>query len=77
MKCKINYDTDPISLTIIAADGYEHRELDIIGNNGFIEVEIIDNTPKKTSEPSYNSLQHPGGRVLSNGVVEGKSAPIF
>ena len=40
MKCRINYQTDPNSLTIIAADGQEHQFLDRVGHDGLLEVKI-------------------------------------
>ena len=42
MRCRINYDTDPISLTVIAAYGFEHDQLDAAGHNGIIEVSIVE-----------------------------------
>ena len=40
MKCRINYQTDPISLIVIAADGQEHQFMDRVGPDGFLEVII-------------------------------------
>jgi len=40
MKCRINLDSDPISLIILAADGHKHAKLDNIGHDGIIEVGI-------------------------------------
>lgn len=40
MNCRINFQSDPISLNIIAADGKEHLILDAIGDGNFVEVEI-------------------------------------
>jgi len=40
MRCRINYDTDPISLTVLAADGKEHQFMDAIGHDGMLEVSI-------------------------------------
>jgi len=51
MRCRINYNTDPISLTIIAADGKEHQYMDKIGHDGFIEV-VIETDQNLGLEPS-------------------------
>ena len=51
MKYRINYDTDPISLTIIAADGKEHQYMDKIGHDGFIEV-VIEADQDSESTPA-------------------------
>jgi len=40
MRCRINYQTDPISLTIIAAEGKEHQYMDKVGHDGFLDVTI-------------------------------------
>ena len=40
MKCRINLDSDPISLIILSADGYEHAKLDGGGHDGIIDVDI-------------------------------------
>lgn len=51
MKCGINYDTDPISLTIIAADGYEHKKLDEVGHGNIIDIGIhFDDEPSAETE---------------------------
>jgi len=40
MRCRVNLQSDPISLLIIAAEGKEHMFLDTLGDGGFVEVEI-------------------------------------
>ena len=40
MRCRVNLQSDPISLIIIAAEGKEHMFLDTLGDGGFVEVEI-------------------------------------
>ena len=36
MKCRLNLTSDPISLTILAADGDEHKQLDAAGHDGLV-----------------------------------------
>lgn len=40
MRARVNIDTDPISLTIIAADGVEHKTLDSM-NGKIVEVALV------------------------------------
>ena len=40
MRCRVNFKSDPISLTIIAADGKEHALLDAHEGH-VIEAEIV------------------------------------
>ena len=40
MRARINIDTDPISLVVIAADGVEHNTLDAM-NGKIVEVALI------------------------------------
>jgi len=40
MKCRVNLQSDPISLIVIAADGEEHQHLEAIGNDSFVDVDI-------------------------------------
>jgi hypothetical protein len=40
MLCRVNFQSDPISLIIISAEGKEHQFFDAVGDGGFIEVEI-------------------------------------
>lgn len=68
MRCRINFESDPISLTIIAADGYEHLKLEDVGHNGIIEVgigEIIEGleTEKNESNQTLKELQIPYDQV--------------
>ena len=41
MLCRINLETDPISLTIIAADGLEHTVLDKEGHDALVNATVI------------------------------------
>src|SRR5919108_4732154 len=38
MKCRVNLQSDPISLTILAADGQEHQQLDAAGHDGQLDA---------------------------------------
>ena len=40
MRARVNMDTDPISLVVIAADGVEHKTLDDM-NGKIVEVGLI------------------------------------
>jgi len=40
MRARVNINTDPISLTVIAADGLEHKTLDIM-NGKIVEVALV------------------------------------
>ena len=46
MLCRVNLETDPISLTIIAADGFEHTELDKEGHDALVNVVFVLAEPK-------------------------------
>ena len=48
MRCRVNFETDPISLTILAADGYEHAKLDKTGQDSILEVGILDDTSSES-----------------------------
>ena len=41
MRCRINYQTDPNSLTIIAAEGKEHQYMDKVGHDGLLDIVIM------------------------------------
>ena len=40
MRVRINLKSDPISLTILSADGYEHKKMDEVGHDGIVEAGI-------------------------------------
>lgn len=40
MRARVNIETDPISLTVIAADGVEHKTLDSV-NGKIVEVALV------------------------------------
>ena len=40
MRCRVDLTTDPISLRVLAADGYEHHKLDEIGQDAIVEVGV-------------------------------------
>ena len=50
MRCRVNLQSDPISLLIIAAEGKEHMFLDTLGDGGFVEV-VIDAQPTVVADP--------------------------
>ena len=38
MRVRINLESDPISLVVLAANGYEHDKLESLGNEAIVEV---------------------------------------
>jgi len=42
MRVRINMKSDPISLTILAASGDEHKKMDEVGHDGIVEAGIIE-----------------------------------
>ncbi len=57
MKCRINLQSDPISLIVIAADGKEHQWLDAIGHEGFVEVALAAQPAVITNPPTTADMQ--------------------
>ncbi len=49
MRARVNIDTDPISLTVIAADGVEHKTLDSMKGK-IIEVVLVIKAEPETKE---------------------------
>lgn len=46
LMCRLKLTTDPISLVILSADGYAHKTLDGIGNDGRVNVELTTQKEK-------------------------------
>ena len=65
MKCRINLDSDPISLTILSADGYEHAKLDGGGHDGIIDI-VIKGGDGSTFNQSLQPLEI---EELSSGLI--------
>lgn len=49
MRARVNMNTDPISLTVIAADGVEHKTLENL-NDKIIEVALVIKAGERSSE---------------------------
>ena len=47
MRVRINLKSDPISLTILAADGYEHKKMDAVGHDGIVEAGIVEKAAER------------------------------
>jgi len=72
MKCRINLDSDPISLIILSADGYEHAKFDGGGHDSIIDVDIRGGPclRMKVDDSTFNQLLQPLEiEELSSGLI--------
>ena len=81
MRCRVNFQSDPISLTIIAGDGKEHGLLEEIGDGNFVEIAIhkgVDLTiqaPKQAPQSTITS--NPIANHAPKMVVEGEEGTRY
>jgi len=54
MNCRVNLASDPISLTILAANGEEHRQLETTGHDGLIAVALLADSGQ-IGKAAYNA----------------------
>lgn len=43
MYCRLDLKSDPFRLVIVGATTLDHKAMEDLGDNGFINVEIVDN----------------------------------
>ena len=41
MRCRIKFNDEGITLSLISLDGYESEQLETVGNDGIIDIEIF------------------------------------
>lgn len=63
MRCRINLESDPISLIILSADGFEHGKLDCVGHDGIVEVGIGGIIERTRSEKPKVDMPNAGGQA--------------
>ena len=61
MRVRINMKSDPISLTILAASGYEHKKMDEVGHDGIVEAGIIEKAAEQLSIDGATPAPRPQG----------------
>ena len=61
MRVRINMKSDPISLTILAASGYEHKKMDEVGHDGIVEAGIIEKDAEQLSTDGATPASLPQG----------------
>ena len=64
MRCRVNLKSNPISLTIIAHDGYDSMKLEAAGHDGLVDVGLgcIPNPESALKK------KHKGDKVLRRRV---------
>lgn len=53
MRCRLDLKNDPYRLVTIAATGSEHKVMDGLGHNGFIDIDIIPSPGQRTVSQNH------------------------
>ena len=67
MRVRINLKSDPILLTILAADGYEHKKMDEVGHDGIVEAGIVEKDAERLFIDGATPAPRPQGAARQVG----------